>query len=306
MTDQRKILVTGAAGFIGSHIAKGFLDLGWTVVGLDDLSSGNTANLDAIAHDNFTFIDGDIRDLETCRRACDGVDVVSHQAAIGSVVKSIEEPELVHAVNVGGFQNILKAADEAGASRVVYASSCAIYGDAGEGAINEETAPNPLSPYAEGKLQNELDAKMAAIETVGFRYFNIYGPRQDPNGAYAAVLPKWKQAMREGKVIQIFGDGETMRDFCHVSDVVRANIIAATTDDSNAIGQVYNVGSGHTTTLNALFALLKSEIPDYDLEPEYHDFREGDIRVSRCDNTKARELLGFTPAVKLQDGIGDA
>ncbi|PJB69201.1 MAG: LPS biosynthesis protein WbpP [Alphaproteobacteria bacterium CG_4_9_14_3_um_filter_47_13] len=299
-------LVTGVAGFIGSHLAESLLDLGQVVRGLDDLSSGHLKNIGSFAaHKNFTFIKGDICDEVLCREACAGIHYVLHHAAIGSVVKSLENPALVDRVNNGGFLNILVAAREAGVRRVVYASSSAVYGEGSLAARHEGERPQPLSPYAVTKCANELYATVTAqtckLETAGLRYFNIYGARQDPEGAYAAVIPKWIGAMTRGEPIEIYGDGETIRDFCFIGDVAQANIRAALSVQ-NTENPVYNIAGGVAVTLNDLFAQLKT-LTGYDADPVYKDFRAADIRVSRADISKARQELGFAPAVALEAGL---
>ncbi len=300
-------LVTGVAGFIGSHLAQGLLSAGQKIVGLDNLSSGKLSNITHIKDNpNFTFIEGDIRDQETCVKACKGVDYILHHAAIGSVAKSIEDPVLVDQVNNGGFINILLAAHKHNVKRVVYASSSAIYGEKGGGLRHEGELPEPLSPYAVSKCANEHYARALSnthnVEAVGLRYFNIYGSRQDPNGAYAAVIPKWINSMLNDEAIEIFGDGKTMRDFCYVADVVRANILAATSDLCKGDSPVYNIASGKSTDLNQLFSVIK-DITGYKGNAAYKDFRVADIRVSCADISKAREELGFKPLTSFRDGI---
>ncbi len=303
-------LVTGVAGFIGSHLAQELLLFGQKVVGLDNLSSGKISNIDHIKDNpNFTFIEGDIRDSKICEKACKGVDYILHHAAIGSVKKSIEDPVLVDQVNNGGFINILLAAHKQGVERVVYASSSAIYGEKGDGLRHESELPEPLSPYAVSKCANEHYARALSnthdIETVGLRYFNIYGSRQDPNGAYAAVIPKWINSMLKCEAIEIFGDGKTMRDFCYVADVVKANILAATSDICKGDSPVYNIASGQSTTLNELFSSIKEAV-NYKGDATYKDFRAADIRVSCADISKAQTELGFKPSVTFKDGLAGA
>jgi len=298
----RHWLVSGVAGFIGSHLAESLLKLDQQVTGLDDFSAGNRKNLEILRSGRFTFIEGDIRDKDICSRACEGCDFVLHHAAIASVVKSVENPDLVHAVNVGGLQNILSSARQKGIARVVYASSSAIYGDGGDEPRNELHDLQPKSPYAETKIANEKDAGDSETGTIGLRYFNIYGARQDPEGAYAAVIPKWVESILLGREIKIFGDGKTIRDFCHVDDVVQANILAATTQDQQAVGEVCNVGSGQGTNLNELFSLIR-DLAGAQCEPVYEDFRVADIRISQADISKAKELLGFSPSVSLRQGL---
>ena len=299
-------LVTGVAGFIGSHLAESLLSYNQTVIGLDNLSSGKQENLETFKdHPNFTFIEGDIRNFETCLKTTKAVDYVLHHAAIGSVTKSVEDPILVDQVNNGGCINILFASAQNQVRHVVYASSSAIYGDAGGNCTRQENdLPNPLSPYAAGKCANEYYAQALSnthnIHTTGLRYFNIYGPRQDPNGAYAAVIPKWINQMLVGETIEIYGDGETVRDFCFIEDVVHANILAAIT--GKAKHAIYNIAAGEGTTLNDLFSDLKDGTA-YNQKANYKDFRPADIKISRADISQIEKDLGFTPKTNLQDGL---
>lgn len=303
MTDVKRWAVTGAAGFIGSHLVETLLKQGQIVTGLDDLSSGTMDNLKGAAQSSgFHFIEGDIRQARAVTAALEGADYVLHHAAIGSVMRSIEEPEFVESVNVGGFQTILDAAQKAGVARVIYASSSAVYGDGGEAPRREDMDLSPKSPYAEGKIQNERDAAGAPVDCIGLRYFNIYGARQDPNGAYAAVIPKWIDVLRGGEVGTIFGDGETVRDFCHVSDVAAVNILAALSDNGEALNGVYNIGSGQATTLNDLYHEIAALVGQ-GAQPAYEPFRQGDIRVSCADIGRAQSAFGFTPSVMLTDGL---
>ncbi len=309
-------LVTGAAGFIGSHLVENLLQLEQNVVGLDDLSACGSKNLDILQDilpsncwERFTFIKGDIRDSDTCVEACKNVDYVLHHAAIGSVPKSIESPAFVDSVNVGGFLTLFTAAAQSKVKRFVYASSSAVYGDNISNKLNKEEQPVSLkSPYAIGKYSNELYAhilgKYYGMETIGLRYFNIYGVRQDPNGAYAAIIPKWIDALMNNRSVEIYGDGKTVRDFCYVNDVVQANIIAATINNKNAINTVYNIASGQKTSLNELFFILKKHITS-DKEPVYKPFRAADIRVSQADIEKAMKKLAFRPTFTLEDGLKD-
>lgn len=290
-------LVTGAAGFIGSHLVQALGHRGDRVIGLDNFSAGRRENLK-----DFDCLEGDIRDATQCRTACQGVDYVLHQAAQCSVPGSIADPASNHATNVTGFLNMLLAARDAGVKRFVYASSCAVYGDCKELPNVEERAGNFLSPYALSKFMDELYARMFGIETIGLRYFNVYGPRQDPNGAYAAVIPRWIRALRRGEKVTIFGDGETTRDFVFVADVVHANLLAATTPTAEAVGQVYNVASGQSTSLNALFRLIRDTL-GLKAKAEYADFRTGDVRHSSADISKSRQLLGFEPSTSIEDGL---
>jgi UDP-N-acetylglucosamine/UDP-N-acetylgalactosamine 4-epimerase len=312
-------LVTGAAGFIGSHLAAALLGLGQTVVGLDNLSTGSPANLEAVraqvgepAWRGFTFLRGDVRESETCARAVSGVSLVLHQAALASVPASLADPLACHANNVTGFCNLIEAARQAKVRRVVYASSCAVYGDAPTLPKIETMAVAPLSPYALGKVVNEeyasLYARCFGQELVGLRYFNVYGPRQDPSGAYAAVIPRWLTALARGEAPVIYGDGGSTRDFCFVSDVVRANLLAALVDTVAPTGQVVNIGGGGAISLLELFAAIRQAVAAVHPEaaspgPRHLAPRQGDIRHSLADVTRARELLGFRPTVSLAQGL---
>jgi UDP-N-acetylglucosamine 4-epimerase len=323
-SSPRTWLVTGVAGFIGSNILQGLLAAGQRVIGLDNFVTGSQTNLAEVERDvggerwkNLRFMDGDIRDLAVCQAACREVDFVLHQAALGSVPLSLEQPAETHAVNVTGFLNMLQAARDQGIRRFVYASSCAVYGDETGSAKVEERVGNAISPYAAGKRMDELYADVFTrcyqLPTVGLRYFNIYGPRQDPNGAYAAVIPKWMSALWKGEPITIYGDGQTSRDFCFVQDVVQANVLAATSElavTENPGGLVCNVGTGAETSLNELSQTL-SEImaqkqPDVKKStPVYGKFRAGDIRQSCADISRAREQLGFVPRYDLRKGLSE-
>jgi UDP-N-acetylglucosamine 4-epimerase len=313
-------LVTGAAGFIGSNITKTLLSLGQQVIGLDNFSSGYQRNIDqAVAESaegggTFQLLTGDIEDISVCRHACAGVDYVIHQAAIGSVPRSMDDPVAVNRTNVDGFVNMITAARDAGVRRFVYASSCAVYGDAPETPKREDGQLVALSPYAVTKHVNELYAavyqRAFGIGTVGLRYFNVYGPRQDPDGPYAAVIPIWTRNLIVDEPCRIYGDGQTTRDFIYVDDVVQANILAALSEES-ATGTVYNVGSSRSTSLTALFDAIRDALaakrPDIgDREPAFEPFRNGDIRHSRADTTKAAARLGFAPAHDIRSGLDAA
>lgn len=313
--DNRKTwAVTGAAGFIGSYLVEALITLNQSVIGMDNFSTGARKNLDLIeaAHpkefsNNFTFIEGDIRNAKDCESLCKGADIVLHQAAIGSVPKSFEELAYVDSVNVGGFLNMLGSAAGAGASRFVYASSSAVYGD-NPNEMNVETQPLILqSPYAVGKHANENYAAVMGgfygMDTVGLRYFNVYGARQNPDGVYAAVISKWIRAMLDGKDIVINGDGETYRDFCYIDDVVQANLRAAVAPEKDAVNTVYNVASGNKTSLNALHAILK-EITGNAADAIYAPARNADIKISCADIAKAGKLLGYVPQYELSRGLG--
>ena len=314
-------LVTGAAGFIGSNLVETLLRLGQRVVGLDSFATGHRHNLDEVqtlvgdeAWRNWTLLEGDIRDVATCRQACTGVDYVLHQAALGSVPRSIEDPLTTNGANITGFVNMLTAARDAGVRRFVYAASSSTYGDHPDLPKIEERIGNPLSPYAVTKLVNELYAAVFArtygFRAIGLRYFNIFGQRQDPDGAYAAVIPRWFAALLTGEPVSINGDGETSRDFCFIDNCVQANLLAATAPDE-AADQVYNVAFGERTSLNELFALIRERVVDRvpaarDAEPVYRDFRAGDVRHSLADITKAARLLGYQPEYSVRAGLDRA
>jgi UDP-N-acetylglucosamine 4-epimerase len=317
-TNQHRWLVTGAAGFIGSNIAKTLLELGQHVVGLDNFSSGYQRNIDqALAESDghggsFRLVNGDIEDLAVCSDACAGIDYVIHQAAIGSVPRSMEDPIAVNRSNVDGFVNMLTAARDAGARRFVYASSCAIYGDAPETPKREDSQLASLSPYAVTKHVNELYAavyqRAFGLSTVGLRYFNVFGPRQDPDGPYAAVIPIFTRNLLLDQPCRIYGDGQTTRDFIYVEDVVQANILASLVDDPSATGTAYNVGSSQSTSLVDLFNSIRDALavkrPEVaGREPQFESFRSGDIRHSRADTSKAAAQLGFAPKYNVQTGL---
>jgi len=315
-------LVTGAAGFIGSNIVETLLKFGQRVVGLDNFSTGNRWNLAEVKKQvgpacwkNYKFISGDIRDLKTCQRACQGVDFVSHQAALGSVPRSIEDPLTSNACNLTGSVHMLVAARDHKVKRFVYASSSAIYGDHPRLPKVEDIIGRPLSPYAVTKHVNELYADVFArcygLQTIGLRYFNVFGPRQDPNGAYAAVVPKWIAAMMKNQRVQINGDGKTSRDFCYVDNAVQMNLLAATTTNPKAVNQVYNVAVNERTSLNELFDLLRERLLLYYPHlkrylPVYRDFRPGDVRHSQADISKARRLIGYAPTHRIERGLDAA
>jgi UDP-N-acetylglucosamine/UDP-N-acetylgalactosamine 4-epimerase len=324
--NQNTWLVTGAAGFIGSSLIEKLLTLNQKVIGLDNFETGYQHNLDQAIEDannvtgddkiaNFTFIKGDIRNIDDCHSACNGVDYVLHQAALGSVPRSIEDPIRTNESNIDGFLNMLVAAKGAKVKRFVYAASSSTYGDHPDLPKVEEKIGNPLSPYAVTKLVNELYAQVFAktynFNTIGLRYFNIFGKRQDPNGAYAAVIPKWTEALIKGKEIFINGDGETSRDFCYIENTVQINLLAATTENQQATNQVYNVAVGDRTTLNDLYEIIKDKLNDlspltFDLEPVFQDFRAGDVRHSQADITKAKKLLNYAPTHKIEQGLEEA
>ncbi|MGE5525113.1 MAG: SDR family oxidoreductase [Rhodospirillaceae bacterium] len=318
----RRWLVTGAAGFIGSHLVETLLGLGQHVVGLDNFSTGYRKNLSDVrrraapeAWARYRNIEGDIRELALCRRACAGIDIVLHQAAIGSVPRSIEDPLMTHAVNLTGFLNMLTAARDAGVQRFVYAASSSTYGDHPALPKIEEHIGRPLSPYAVTKRANELYADVFArcygLHSIGLRYFNIFGPRQDPDGAYAAVIPRWVGQLIRGDPVYINGDGMTSRDFCYVENAVQANMLAATTADYEALDQVYNVAVGECTTLNELFELERRLLTEAfprlrDARPLYREFRQGDVRHSHADISKAATKLGYAPTHRIREGLEEA
>ncbi len=312
-------LVTGAAGFIGSHLVETLLGLGQQVVALDNFATGHQANLDdvrarvgASAWSRCRFIEADICDSRACQNAMTEVDYVLHQAALGSVPRSIEDPLATHRANIDGFVNMLIAARDAGVQRFVYAASSSTYGDHPGLPKVEDEIGNPLSPYAVTKYVNELYAdvfgRCYGMPCIGLRYFNVFGPRQDPQGAYAAVIPRWFEALRQGQPCQINGDGETSRDFCFIDNTVQANLLAATTETPEAINQVYNVAVGGQTTLNALFYAIRDLLAPAqpsvrEIEPVYQDFRAGDVRHSLANIDKARRLLGYQPTHSVAQGL---
>ena len=313
-------LVTGVAGFIGSNLLEHLLKLNQTVIGLDNFATGHQYNLDEVQGlvtpeqwAGFTFIEGDIRNLEDCQKACMGVDYVLHQAALGSVPRSIADPITTNAANITGFLNMLVAARDASVKSFTYAASSSTYGDHPALPKVEENIGKPLSPYAVTKYVNELYADVFAktygFNCIGLRYFNVFGKRQDPNGAYAAVIPKWTAAMIQGDELFINGDGETSRDFCFIENTVQMNLLAATAPDE-AKNEVYNVAVGDRTTLNDLFHALQSALAEngkpYARKPVYRDFRAGDVRHSQADISKASSKLGYAPEYRIMDGIAKA
>jgi UDP-N-acetylglucosamine 4-epimerase len=315
----RRFLVTGAAGFIGSHLLEGLLRLGQHVVGLDNLATGSRRNLtDAIASAGpeairrFHFIEGDIRDPAACARATEGVDVVLHQAALASVPKSIEDPLSFHSVNVVGSSNVLGAAHAAGVKRVVFASSSSVYGDDPSQTKSEERIGKPLSPYAETKRVGEVRAaefgRSRSMITAGLRYFNVFGPRQNPQGPYAAVVPRWIENLLHGDPCVVFGDGTASRDFCFVDNVVQANLLAACAPDAALEHAVFNVACGERTTLIELFDFIRQAVSVYRADAKARSLRfdpprVGDIRHSLASIERARDALGYEPVYDVWSGL---
>ena len=316
---QKTWLITGIAGFIGSNLAEFLLQNNQKVVGLDNFSTGYQKNIDMIEKSvgqekfkNLNFIEGDISNYEICDEACRGVDIVLHQAALGSVPRSIADPVTSNLSNVTGFLNMLTAAKNEGIKRFVYASSSSVYGDSEELPKVEARTGNLLSPYAVMKYTNELYASVFTrtydIECIGLRYFNVFGKRQDPDGAYAAVIPKWVGSLLQNDTVFINGDGETSRDFCYIDNVVQMNLLAGTTDNEKAFGEAFNVAVGGQTTLNELYELINKELAnnldDFTTKKAvYRDFREGDIRHSNANISKAQELVGYEPTQTIDEGM---
>ena len=324
--NQYKWLVTGAAGFIGSNLVEKLLIFNQIVVGLDNFETGYQHNLDQAVEDanavagkdtsnNLIFIEGDICDLKVCFKACGGVDYVLHQAALGSVPRSIEDSIHTNKANIGGFLNMLVASRDAKVRRFVYAASSSTYGDHPDLPKIEDNIGNPLSPYAVTKLVNELYASVFArtygFKTIGLRYFNIFGKRQDPEGSYAAVIPKWVSAILNGKELFINGDGETSRDFCYIDNTIQMNLLAAITENEEAVDQIYNVALNDRTSLNQLYEMIEEQLlqrvkgltPN---KPIHRDFRAGDVCHSQADITKAEKLLGYMPTHRVTEGMEEA
>jgi UDP-N-acetylglucosamine 4-epimerase len=315
-------LITGVAGFIGSNLLEALLHLDQKVIGLDNFATGCRCNLKLVresvgprAWEQFRLIEGDVQDTAVCRRATRGAHYILHQAGIGSVPRSIADPKCSHDNNVTGFLNLLMAARDNGAERLVFASSSSVYGDHPALPKVETKIGNCLSPYAATKRFSEIYAEIFAccygMQTIGLRYFNVFGPRQDPDGAYAAVIPRWIAALINRQPVLINGDGKTSRDFCYVANVIQANILAATVRHRVALNQVYNVALASRTSLNELFDLLRVKLLPYyphllDSRPVYQDFRPGDVRHSEGDISKAKRLLGYRPTHTLEQGLTDA
>jgi len=313
-------LITGVAGFIGSNLLEQLLELNQHVVGLDNFATGHQSNIDDVQQlvsdsqwDNFTFIEGDICNLEDCRRALIGIDHVLHQAALGSVPRSVNDPIATNLTNISGFLNMLVSARDAEVESFTYAASSSTYGSHPALPKVEDQIGKPLSPYAVTKYVNEVYADVFAknygFNAIGLRYFNVFGKRQDPNGAYAAVIPRWISSMILDEELSINGDGETSRDFCFIENAIQANLLAATADDG-AKNEVYNVAVGDRTTLNELFVGLKVALKangiSYKKAPMHQDFRVGDVRHSQADISKAAKKLGYIPEYKIHDGITKA
>jgi UDP-N-acetylglucosamine 4-epimerase len=321
-SNARTWLVTGVAGFVGCNLLEALLKLDQQVVGFDNFATGRQINLDQVQQTvgaarwaNFQFIQGDIREAADCALAVKGVDYVLHEAALGSVPRSIADPVATNMANINGFLNMLVAARDAKVKRFVYAASSSTYGDHPALPKVEDRIGKPLSPYAVTKYVNELYAEVFArtygFESIGLRYFNVFGPHQNPDGAYAAVIPKWISAMLKGEPLFINGDGETSRDFTFVANIIQANLLAATAQNSDALNQVYNVAVGDRTTLNDLHGLIKSELvkrmPQLKIaSPEYRDFRAADVRHSLASIDKASALLGYAPTHTITQGMAEA
>jgi UDP-N-acetylglucosamine/UDP-N-acetylgalactosamine 4-epimerase len=321
-SERRRWLVTGAAGFIGSHLTQALLRYGQEVLSLDNFSRGHRSNLEEVeqscgpaAAKRHQVLAADVCDLQACREACSNVDFVLHHAALGSVPASIADPLAANAANVTGFLNMLVAARDMKVGRFIYAASSSTYGDESTLPKVEQHIGRPLSPYAVTKYVNELYAEVFArcygLQCVGFRYFNVFGPRQDPDGPYAAVIPRWIRALLRDETVEIYGDGETTRDFCYVENVVQANLLAALSPRADAMNQVYNVAVGDRTSLNMLFFALRELLQPYSesvrrARPRYLDFRPGDVRHSQADVSKARLLLGYEPTHPMRKGLEEA
>ncbi|MES9993927.1 MAG: NAD-dependent epimerase/dehydratase family protein [Candidatus Thiodiazotropha sp.] len=321
-SNQSNWLITGVAGFIGSNLLENLLALEQRVVGLDNFATGHKHNLEKVRlavsaeqWSRFKFIEGDIRSIDTCRDACLGIDYVLHQAALGSVPRSLADPSTTNECNISGYLNMLIAARDAEVRRFVYAASSSTYGDHPGLPKVEDRIGNPLSPYAVTKLVNEHYAQVFArcydFKTIGLRYFNIFGRRQDPDGAYAAVIPKWVAAMIDKQEVFINGDGETSRDFCYIENCVQANLLAATCENPEATDQVYNIAVGDRTTLNQLFTKIRDILAEsfpqlQQITPSYRDFRPGDVRHSLADISKAKQLLGYEPTHNIDQGLAEA
>ena len=308
--NDKSFLITGGAGFIGSHIAEYLLNNGAQKVRvLDNMANGFQSNLNILrSYPAFEFIEGDIRNMDVCQQACNGIQYVSHQAALGSVPRSIKDPEITNDVNVGGFVNILKAAVDSNVKRFVYASSSSVYGDEPNLPKKEDRIGNCLSPYAVSKRVNEMYARVFAgvykIPVIGLRYFNIFGPRQDPDGPYAAVIPLFIKGILNRTPVYINGDGEQTRDFTFVENAMQVNIKAMLTDNKDAFNKIYNVAVGENFSINAVYDLIKKYLKS-DHKPVYRESRAGDVRNSLADISLAKKLLDYEPAKKFENGLVD-
>lgn len=313
---EKKVLVTGGAGFIGSNLCEALLQHGAIITCLDNFATGKKENIAPfLKNDHFTLIEGDIRDLDTCKKACENQNFVLHQAALGSVPRSINDPITSNEVNVGGFLKILVASKDAGVTRFVYAASSSTYGDSEALPKVEDVIGKPLSPYAITKFVDELYADVFKrtydFDTIGLRYFNVFGRRQDPNGAYAAVIPKFVMQLMAHESPTINGGGEYSRDFTYIDNVVLMNLLALTSDNSEALNQVYNTAFGERTTLNDLVKYLKEYLTEFDpkiaeIEVKYGDYRKGDVPHSLASIAKARDLLDYHPQFSIKDGLKEA
>ena len=319
-SNNRAWLITGVAGFIGSNLLLELLQNNCKVVGIDSFITGKEENLEYVKSlvsksqwNNFTFFNDDLRDHNICQKVTKGIDIILHQAALGSVPRSVKDPILSSDININGFLNIIDAARLNNVNRLIYASSSSVYGDSVELPKVEDVTGNVLSPYALTKLVNEEQAKVFSrtygIDVIGLRYFNVFGSMQDPNGEYAAVIPKWINSIMNQVPIEIFGDGNTSRDFCYIKNVIQANLLAATTDNPNALNQIYNVAFGGRTSLNDLFNIIKTTCSkfgfNYSLEPKYKDFRPGDIKHSNADISKIKKLLNYDPIYDVSKGLSE-
>ena len=317
-SNNRAWLITGVAGFIGSNLLLELLQNNCKVVGIDSFITGKEENLEYVKSlvsksqwNNFTFFNDDLRDHNICQKVTKGIDIILHQAALGSVPRSVKDPILSSDININGFLNIIDAARLNNVDRLIYASSSSVYGDSIELPKVEDVTGNVLSPYALTKLVNEEQAKVFSrtygIDVIGLRYFNVFGSMQDPNGEYAAVIPKWINSIMNQVPIEIFGDGNTSRDFCYIKNVIQANLLAATTSNPNALNQIYNVAFGGRTSLNDLFNIINTTCSkfgfNYSLEPKYKDFRPGDIKHSNADISKIKKLLNYDPIYDVSKGL---
>ena len=317
-SNNRAWLITGVAGFIGSNLLLELLQNNCKVVGIDSFITGKEENLEYVKSlvsksqwNNFTFFNDDLRDHNICQKVTKGIDIILHQAALGSVPRSVKDPILSSDININGFLNIIDAARLNNVDRLIYASSSSVYGDSIELPKVEDVTGNVLSPYALTKLVNEEQAKVFSrtygIDVIGLRYFNVFGSMQDPNGEYAAVIPKWIDSIMNQIPIEIFGDGNTSRDFCYIKNVIQANLLAATTSNPNALNQIYNVAFGGRTSLNDLFNIINTTCSkfgfNYSLEPKYKDFRPGDIKHSNADISKIKKLLNYDPIYDVSKGL---